>query len=148
VTTLKGGEKMKRFIKKFRYSEKGFTLIELLVVVAILGVLAAIAVPNVGKFLDKGHKEAKNTELHNIQTAVMAAMADGNSCNVSAPGDFGNVDRDLENPTGQDIVVWNDGVDDHTVGEYLVRGASSVQGDYLIATDGTVTQEWYPGDQP
>jgi hypothetical protein len=38
--------------------------------------LAAVAVPNVGKFIGKGKSEAGETELHNIQTGVMAMLAD------------------------------------------------------------------------
>ena len=56
--------------------EKGFTLIELLIVVAILGVLAAVVIPNVSRFMGAGEEEAAKTELDNIQTAVVAMMVD------------------------------------------------------------------------
>ncbi len=56
--------------------EKGFTLIELLIVVAILGVLAAVVIPNVGRFIGSGREEAAATELSTIQTAVSAMMVD------------------------------------------------------------------------
>ena len=56
--------------------EKGFTLIELLIVVAILGVLAAVVIPNVGRFIGRGETEAADTEFSNVQTAVISMMTD------------------------------------------------------------------------
>jgi type IV pilus assembly protein PilA len=75
---------VKKILKKFHSSNSGFTLIEVLVVVAILGVLAAVVVPNVGKFVGEGKQESYNSELHNLQTGIMAMLADSNNGTLDA----------------------------------------------------------------
>ncbi|MFC1970935.1 type IV pilin protein [Chloroflexota bacterium] len=65
---------LRRF-KTIHCGEKGLTLIELVVVVAILGILAAIIVPNVASWIGEGKEEAARTELYDVQLAMTAVMA-------------------------------------------------------------------------
>ena len=76
---------MMRKMRVFKKGQKGFTLIELLIVVAILGILAAVVVPNVGRFLGRGEDEARSAELHDVATAVSGLMVDNNITTIPNP---------------------------------------------------------------
>jgi general secretion pathway protein G len=59
-----------------RTASRGFTLIELLIVVAIIGIIAAIAIPNLLNAVDKGKQKRTMSDLRSIGTAVESYAVD------------------------------------------------------------------------
>jgi type IV pilus assembly protein PilA len=60
-------------------NRKGFTLIELLIVVAIIGILAAIAIPQFAAYRAKAYNAAAQSDLKNAKTNLESYYAD-NQC--------------------------------------------------------------------
>ena len=58
---------------------KGFTLIELLVVVAIIGILAAIAIPQFQEYRERGYDAGAKSDLRNAATAEEAYFIDNDA---------------------------------------------------------------------
>ena len=59
-------------------NKKGFTLIELLIVVAIIGIIAAIAIPNLLNAIQRGKQKRTMADMRSIATAVEAFSVDNN----------------------------------------------------------------------
>jgi type IV pilus assembly protein PilA len=110
-------------LKIFRKEgQKGFTLIELMIVIAIIGILAAIAIPQFVSYRQKGYNTQAKGELKSLYTACQAYFADN-------PAASGNCDTTAIASTFQksDAVTFS------------ITGAQNMNGTTAVHSSGTST---------
>ncbi|WP_288415300.1 pilin [uncultured Acinetobacter sp.] len=70
-------------------NQKGFTLIELMIVVAIIGILAAIAIPAYQNYVSKSQTAVGLADITGAKTNIETKLADGISTAITSPADVG-----------------------------------------------------------
>ena len=69
-----------------KMNRKGFTLVEIMIVVAIIGLLAAIAIPNFVKARSRAQQNACIANLKQIEGAIQVWAIDNTKANTDTPG--------------------------------------------------------------
>ncbi|WP_374571286.1 pilin [Acinetobacter sp.] len=118
-------------------AQKGFTLIELMIVVAIIGILAAIAIPQYQNYVTKSQVTRVVGETGSLRTLVDLCLTDGKECTFNVPGSslLGAAGSEGVMPTGNEVV---DGLKQPTLAFTMATGAGTITAKFGVGASGNL----------
>jgi prepilin-type N-terminal cleavage/methylation domain-containing protein len=128
-------------LQKLRGNSQGFTLIELMIVIAIIGILAAIAIPNFLAYRTKGQNSAAQSAAKNFYNTALAYFADTTSTgsSVSPSDNVGGYTLDTANLTVAGGPLVDTGTGTVSVGSTLTFKHQKSATIYTLDTAGNLT---------
>lgn len=128
-------------LKKMTNNPKGFTLIELMIVVAIIGILAAIAIPQFSAYRVRAYNAAAMSDLKSLQTAFEMYFNDNEQYPPASEAETGLIEVDEDgdlaafdfNTSNKVTIVWT--LDDN--GQTYAAASKHLAGDttYKISSE-------------
>lgn len=119
------------------HKQQGFTLIELMIVVAIIGILAAIAIPQYQDYIARSQMNRAYGELSALKTAAEESLMRGGQ-----PSDVSDVGYTDSNILTSESVDFTGGDGSGSISADLGGNASTAVNGATINIDRTVDGEW------
>lgn len=117
---------------KINHAQKGFTLIELMIVVAIIGILAAIAIPQYQDYIARSQVTRVVGEISALKTSAEEQLMRGQE--PSGAGSLGFTGSDLLTGSDLESVTFNSAGDGTIVAELGNNASSAVDGAKVTLT--------------
>jgi type IV pilus assembly protein PilA len=134
-------------MKMVKKAQAGFTLIELMIVVAIIGILAAVAIPAYQDYVAKSKFAAALAEVAPVKTGIEVAVNDGKTPvfgTVTTPATEAATGVQATNPNT--TVAFNPAFDatatTNVVEATIVGGSAAVAGKKITLTRTSATGQW------
>ena len=133
-------------LQKLRGNSEGFTLIELMIVIAIIGILAAIAIPNFIAYRNKSYCSAAESDANSVAATLADHFAIPENTTLPTTGGSVYLGYQLSNKGGQNSVAIA-GDPNNTISITVTDGSGRCDTAYKTASanNATALNKWQTG---